>query len=106
MKLAVESCLFEDNFAQNAGGAIYGISDVIIKMKGNNFTRNRALKVGGAIYLYDNVTLKTEDTTLTHNSALLGGAINMGDSYLHMVNCIFTNNKAQELESAEGSTSS
>ena len=96
-EIIVEKCWFEYNSAQHLGGAIYGYSDVTIKIIDSDFARNRASWTAGAILISDNVTLEVEDTTFTSNSADNGGAIySQTNSNLRFVNCTFINNKAQE----------
>ena len=71
----VKNCLFDENVAQQRGGTIYGVTNVILEIEGTNFTRNSVID-GGAIHVRDHVELSLSNCRLEFNSASdTGGAV-------------------------------
>lgn len=89
--------LFEDNYADNDGGAIY--ASTIGTVDDSVFISNHA-KYGGAIYINDRCTADITKSYFESNYAEKGGAIYTDSSsksnYLNLINNAFINNNAGE----------
>ena len=73
----VEGCIFNDNFVERDGGAVYGIN-INGTFNQSVFTNNRAGDSGGAAYL-SNSQVAFYDSTFRSNVASRGGAIAIDD---------------------------
>ena len=73
--LRITNCVFEDNSAQNAAGAIGAIQNVTLEIQGTTFVGNKALE-GVAIDVQHNATLTMQETSFIGNDLSgAGGAI-------------------------------
>ena len=120
--LRATNCAFEDNRAEDIGGAIAGGPDAVLQIHKTNFTGNSAIQggainvqqqanlfltkcrldgnfasdSGGAIETWYNVTLEIQETNFTGNSAFhYGGAMFISQSQCHAQLCLFHKNTAQ-----------
>ncbi len=92
-ELKISNCIFVENTAKDAGGAIDNRNDAILRSTGCKFLNNSAKYNGGAI----NDSAKSMDIIScvfkNNSSASNGGAIrHTGDMYVDR--CIFQNNSA------------
>ena len=94
--LRTTDCRFEDNHAQNAGGAIEGGTEAVLKIKRSYFSENSA-SFSGAILATINVTLDIQETTFVGNMAFsdLGAIDVQHQAHLRIKNCLFDNNLSQ-----------
>ena len=94
-QLLVTNCMFKDNLAQVAAGAIGAELNVIV-INRSHFLNNNAV-AGGVIFAGHNVTLGLQETSFVGNKALLdSGAIYVADqAHLRITNCVFEDNVSQ-----------
>ncbi|MBN1999415.1 right-handed parallel beta-helix repeat-containing protein [candidate division KSB1 bacterium] len=73
----ISHCIFADNKAQRAGGAVYISQEVSAILCNNIFYNNHAGDIGGAMYLFDErAKIQAVNNTIVQNSAQnFGGAI-------------------------------
>lgn len=108
-KATIENCTFEDNYAQNQGGAVY-LNAHAITLRGNRFAGNTSKSQGGAVYLVPNANTEKAETeaygsydavlqnnTFANNKAVgNGGALYVKAPSITvtelMDGCTFTNN--------------
>lgn len=76
--IAVDGCVFNNNFVERDGGAVFGSDNVIATFNQTVFTNNRAGCSGGAVYL-SNSQATFYDSTFGFNRAITGGAIAIED---------------------------
>ncbi|WP_405276594.1 hypothetical protein [Methanobrevibacter sp.] len=89
--LDLEGCIFEDNVANESGGAILNYNDGKLFLKRCDFINNNALAGGGAILSYSEMSL--ESCNFKSNSAKEAGAIMNLDSLI-LNECNFKNNSS------------
>ena len=98
----------ETNFTRNRGsqgGAISPQHVSNLRMADCTFEENHAEQNGGAIAAALNATLDVRETNFTRSSALQGGANYVDQqSYLRMTDCTYKGNHAQQLGGAIGSS--
>ena len=75
--VTVDGCIFNDNFVERDGGAVYG-TNVNGTFNQTVFTNNRAGDSGGAVYL-SNSQVAFYDSTFSFNGASRGGAVATDD---------------------------
>ena len=102
---ALENCVFDGNYVDNAtgnsnGGAIYGGNTSNITITGINEFKNNAGKgtgnaYGGAIYINNSTVVDVaEGTTFTNNSGSAGGALSTFGGIFKINGATFTGNTA------------
>eukprot|EP00210_Caulerpa_lentillifera_P007389 g7062.t1 len=103
-KLNIENSLFEDNFANLAGGALLMRNTIQAKIRNVRFVRNRAISGGGMMltngagaFLFIGPSIEIErDIYFIDNSALDGGGIFLlGAGQVVFQNVRFDGNRAQ-----------
>ena len=123
--LIVTNCVFENNSANDSGGAVDAKFNVRLDVQGTKFVGNKASvdggaidsqqkvhlqitncvfeeniseQLGGAINNEENSVLCVQETHFVGNRALQGGSIGVGiGSHLHMKRCTFKDDYAQDL---------
>ncbi len=97
----IHGCLFEDNFADKRGGAVYIQSDHANGMliQDCTFFGNRSNEDGGAVFVYqtDGFGVFIENCHYSlNNCERRGGGIAIYNSSAHLSKCIFNNNNARQ----------
>ena len=98
--LHIEQTRFVGNKVLGDGGAINIQQQAHLRMTNCVFDQNIAEQLGGAIIAGFNVTLEIQATNFTRNRADGGGAIDVGQAYLRITDCIFKDNHAEQLGGA------
>ena len=94
--LHVTKCTFEDNHAEQNGGAIDGAFNATLDILETNFIRNTASQ-GGAYYVDQQSLLRMTDCTCEGNHAeQLGGAIGSSNTTIEIHDCTFEGNHADQ----------
>ena len=96
--LTIANSTFEDNNAQQNGGAIY-ISGSNIKINGSRFVNNTARLQGGAVYIVSTSTTTDststiEDSEFISNHASIGGGAIYAPASVQISNSAFIGNTA------------
>lgn len=102
---ALENCVFDGNYVDNAsgnsnGGAIYGGNTSTITITGTNEFKNNAGKgtgnaYGGAIYINNSTVVDlAEGTAFTNNTGSAGGALSTFGGIFKINGATFTSNTA------------
>lgn len=93
-QLYIDSCLFSNNHAENQGGAIEG-AGTPIAVRHSDFIDNSAVYAGGAI-LFDGLTSSFDSCRFENNSAAnWGGGMLVANGMYTIRGCLFTNNAVQ-----------
>lgn len=88
--LEIYDCKFNDNYADDLGGAIY--SKGYVYLMGCSFDNNYADNYGGAVYIDNEV--KIRDTSFDGNRAIIEGGAVYSSGKTHILNSQFRDNKA------------
>ena len=95
-----ERCVFQNNTAEDSGGAVFAQSDATFSAKDCTFKSNKANGVlgGGAVYLAPDTAFSAEGCTFAGNTAKLYGGAVLGLKHrpTTVVNCTFAGNSAGE----------
>ena len=102
-KLDIKKCSFVENIANNSGGGVYATESSQVNINRANFIDNQALW-GGGIYSSNSSVLSILNSHFNGNTAILksgsggtGGVIDSEkDSTLKLINCLLTNNSAED----------
>lgn len=79
--LTIVNSTFEDNKADNKGGAIY-VSGINIKVNGSMFVNNKARLQGGAVYIASTST-STESTSVIYSSKFISNHASIGGGAIY-----------------------
>ena len=92
----MDHCLFEDNVANDGGGAFLNATADFV-LKDCTFIGNRSSGGGGAILAWDEATYSLVNCRFIGNSSWFGGGAvsNTGENKAMLVNCIFVGNKSE-----------
>ena len=100
--MALKSCIFNDinssfldNFSASSGGAV-DLYDSNISLSGTFFRNNQSSFAGGALS-GEGSNISAADSNFSSNQVTSnngGGAINLSNGYLHLVQCQFSHNLA------------
>ena len=94
--LRITNCKFTNNMAGRIGGAIHNEAGFLF-IRNSIFTNNEAIHDGGAIYSPNGV-LSIRNSEFTNNFAGYdGGAIYTRDESLRLIDCIFKDNKFDDV---------
>ena len=100
--LHIEETTFIGNKALSDGGAINILERAQLRMTNCVLDDNMSKRLGGTISGGVNTTLDIQETNFTRNSALYGGTINVDQqSYLYVTDCIFKDNRAEQIGGAK-----
>jgi hypothetical protein len=96
-QLKVVSCIFSNNYARAAGGAVYCVSGAACHMGQTTAIGNKAGR-GGAIYAYQPTTqLILTNVVLSHNEAINdGGALYVSQATANLTKVTLVGNKAKK----------
>ncbi len=89
--IEVSNNSFENNFAGNSGGAIHA-SNSAINISENNFTQNEAIAYGGALY-FANLNSAIIQNNIIINNLITGSYSSGGGIYATGTNAEITNNE-------------
>jgi predicted outer membrane repeat protein len=93
VNIELNHCIFQDNQAQDEGGALKGIG--VLRLAGCMFMGNSAERYGGALYVGYNADVEMQQSDFVENQAQRGGAIYNNGNQLKAVQCCFRLNQAQ-----------
>ena len=79
--LTIVNSTFEDNMADNKGGAIY-VSGINIKVNGSMFVNNKARLQGGAVYIASTST-STESTSVIYSCKFISNHASIGGGAIY-----------------------
>lgn len=104
--LKLVDCVFEDNFANGHGGAVY-IASGVLEIDGTLFQNNVTIGVGGAFYT-GNGPFTARNSQFIQNTSISswGGAINVAGGSNLVESCFFDGNHAEDEGGAIGNTGS
>lgn len=96
-KLTLRNCIFEGNYSEDDGGAVYLDSDRPTEITGCSFTCNKAREIGGALYVNGSGGTTLRDNVFSYNTASeLGGAICVNADRVYLLDNVITFNTASE----------
>ena len=95
--MVVSDCIFDNNYAGGAGGAIRVTSTKAsnFKLLNSTFKNNHAYNYGGAVSVQSaNVVINKCDFDNNYVSKVQGGALDLNGNYIIVDNSTFNNNRA------------
>lgn len=96
-KVTLKNCLFEGNYSEDDGGAVYLDTDSACEINGCRFLSNYARENGGAVYVNGSGGSTFKNNTVSQNSASeLGGGICINADRVYLFDNVITENKASE----------
>ena len=93
--MTITNALFENNHAENGGGAIAALNGVKLTVRNSEFIKDSSLyDAGGAVYLFNATSASIEGTDFNNCSAGIGGAVASLISPVTLTGSNFNSNNA------------